>query len=427
MLTPEAVAEKLIQKPVPHILVDSDKKMHGWWAGKRECTGERMLINPYNGCTLRCFFCYANALNWGYFGLFSRDNVVTVFDGYDRAVAKQLDSIDVASCGYLSPITDPFQPLEEHYHLSEKIIGEFVKRNIPVEFITKGKVPDTVFPLIAKQEHSFGQFTVLTPDESLRKRMVFGGSATTEELFASMKRMSSTINEKTGKGVHTVCRVDPIIPYVTSGRDMLRELLDMASEAGASHIIASCMDIPVSIKQKALRFLYRLNPDPDYPFEKLYCETIDGDLHAHISFRKKLFTFMRDEAGARGMTFSLCMEYEKSDPFEVEVTGGKRRTVRCVGLNREFMTSENCEGINIPIYVRNGDSTYLDGKGGARYSFVPASGCGGNCLTCKEPRCGVEELAMGRAVSTRKDFTYSDYRRWSKERALEEQKELKLF
>ena len=54
---------KVIEHPYPHILVDSKKEIHGWFysknSGRRECTSERLLINPYNGCSFNCFFCYA--------------------------------------------------------------------------------------------------------------------------------------------------------------------------------------------------------------------------------------------------------------------------------------------------------------------------------------------------------------------------------
>jgi len=112
---------EVIEEPEKHILIFTKKELHGWWPGKRECTSERMLINPYNGCGIGCFFCYTLAFP-GYFQIFREKGIITVAKDFDRVVAKQLDSIDIASCGYLSPVTDPFQPLNEKYHLSEKII-----------------------------------------------------------------------------------------------------------------------------------------------------------------------------------------------------------------------------------------------------------------------------------------------------------------
>ena len=81
------VRYNVIEAPTPHILVDSRKELHGWWRGKRECTAERLLINPYNGCTINCFCCYAKALP-GYFQLFRQSGVVTVCRDFDRVVAR---------------------------------------------------------------------------------------------------------------------------------------------------------------------------------------------------------------------------------------------------------------------------------------------------------------------------------------------------
>ena len=45
---------EIIEEPFPHILIESKKELHGWYKGKRESTGERMLENPYNGCSVGC-------------------------------------------------------------------------------------------------------------------------------------------------------------------------------------------------------------------------------------------------------------------------------------------------------------------------------------------------------------------------------------
>ena len=111
---------EVMEEPYPHILVSSNKQLHGWWRGKRECTGERMLVNPYNGCSVGCIYCYAKALPAVYFRLFNQQGLVTVFKDFDLVVSEQLDSVSVASCGYLSPVCDPFQQLETRYRLSLK-------------------------------------------------------------------------------------------------------------------------------------------------------------------------------------------------------------------------------------------------------------------------------------------------------------------
>ena len=99
----------------------------------------------------------------------------------------------------------------------------------------------------------------------------------------------------------------------------------------------------------------------------------------------------------------LNPEYEilESDDYELVHTG---RIVPLypltAGLNQKFMSSRNCEGIDIPVHRRKGKR------------FYPASDCAGDCLHCTDPKCGIPDLAMGRPGS-KKDWKLSDYRRWS--------------
>ena len=204
---------KIHKNPIPHIIVDSQKEIHGWWnsandKGKRACTSERFLINPYNGCSWDCFFCYAHAL-WGYFELFRNQKIVTVFRNFDEVIKKQLNELFCASCGYISPITDPFQPINNKYHLTEKIMDVFLNYNLPVEVSTKGVISNEAIKIMSEHpyKHSFGQISILTLDDDLRKKLVLGGAANTFQLIKNIERLADL-------NIHVVCRIDPIIPYI---------------------------------------------------------------------------------------------------------------------------------------------------------------------------------------------------------------------
>ncbi len=374
------MAHEVIAAPTPHILIDSRKQLHGWWKGKRECTSERLLINPYNGCAIDCFCCYAKALP-GYFQLFRQRGVVTVCRDFDQVVSQQLNGICVASCGYLSPVTEPFQPVDQRYRLSEKIIAEFVRRNLPVEFITKCCIPPRAIDLVKQQRHSFGQISILTPREDLRRQLMVGG-ATTKQLFGNLKLLAEA-------GIHAVCRIDPIIPYLTDAAEDLAVLIQRAADSGASHIVASVMDIPRGMAIHIFRHLESLKDGLSMRLKRLYREPIDGSLHADLAYRRAIFSRLREECDRTGLTFALCMEYYLDDG-------------QPVGLNAEYMSSINCEGIDIPVYVRAGKR------------FQPAADCLGACLTCQSPDCGIQDLAMGGTEVIKRDFTLADYRRWSR-------------
>jgi DNA repair photolyase len=370
----------VISSPFPHILVETKKELHGWWRGKRECTSERFLINPYNGCSIGCKFCYSRSFP-GWFQFFKLYNVIVVAKDFDKVIEKQLDSIDIVSCGYLSPVTDPFQPLNEKYRLSEKIIEVFLRRNIPIEFITKAYVPEIVLDMIKEHPHCFGQVSILTFDEKLKRILVPNG-ASIQELFSNIRRMAR-------RNIFSVCRIDPIFPYLTDDKEQLKALVKRASDSGVRHIIASILDIPVSIKGEIFKFIkdnFGQNLYKKYLF--LYQERIDNYLNANIDYRLKIFDFLRTTCDKKGISFALCMEYKLD------------KEGNAVGLNRDFMSSVNCEGIDIPIYKKKENK------------FYPAANCNGNCLNCKEAICGISDLAMGKQGS-KKDWRLKDYKRWS--------------
>jgi len=372
---------EIIEEPQKHVVLPTKKQLHGWWPGKRECTSERMLINPYNGCGIGCFFCYSLAFP-GHFQIFRKENVIIVAKDFDKIVSDQLDSIDVASCGYLSPVTDPFQPVNNVYHLSEKIIKVFVERNLPIEFITKAEIPEGALDLIKVQKHSFGQVSFLAMDEDLRKILAPRG-APNSVLFGNLERMAK-------KAIYTVCRIDPIFPHVTDNKNDFQQLIKRAKDSGAKHIIASVLDIPLKIHREVLdKIKSYFGTGIEFEYRKLYRENIDGYLNAKIDYRKKVFDILRSICENLGLTFALCMEYEL-------IKGVPR------GLNREFTSSRNCEGIDIPIYKRE------------KEKFIPAADCPGNCLNCAEAKCGIRDMAMNKEGS-KKDWRLKDYRRWSKE------------
>ena len=370
----------VIESPYPHILVASKKELHGWWKGKRECTGERLLINPYNGCSVGCIFCYARALPSPYFKLSNDTGIVTVFQEFDRVVSDQLDSIDLAACGYLSPVCDPFQEVERRYALSERIVEQFVGRNLPIEFITKNVAPPQVVTTMRRQEHSFGQFSIVTVHEDLRRELMTGG-ASMDALFESMKACAVA-------GLPVVLRIDPIIPYLTDSRQELAQIVRRGVDAGARHVVASVLDVPTKMSKEMFANFQKFGVGFVYDLKRLYTETLDGYVHAGVEYRKRIFDVIRNLCEARGATFALCMEYEVQEG-------------RPLGLNAEFMSSTNCEGADVPVYRRSGDR------------FEPAARCAGACLVCRDARCGVEDLAMGRGEA-KTDFTLADYRRWSR-------------
>ncbi len=132
--------------------------------------------------------------------------------------------------------------------------------------------------LIKKQEHSFGEVSILTLDEDKRKQLIAGG-ASTDELLRNIDRLANADK-------FAVCRIDPIIPYVTAEEKELEDLVRKVVDAGAGHIIVSCRDIPRALKHKIYVEFEKLFGIPKRVMDRLYTEELGGRFHANIEYRK---------------------------------------------------------------------------------------------------------------------------------------------
>jgi len=311
--------------------------------------------------------CYTKALG-GYFKAFweSRERInhgaIAVFKDFDQVIKKQLSRLLVASCGYASPVTDPFQPLERVYKLTEKTVRVFTELGLPIEFITKmgRNVPDDVYEMIASHphNHSFCQYTIMTPHDDILREISPLAHKYEWQLDAIIKAKEFGVK-------NVVARFDPIFPFATDSREDIERMMKDVKDAGANHVIMSCVDVPKGLQTDFFDLIERITDIK--PFKKLYKndQSIAGDLNASLSYRNDLFTMGRDLATKHGLTFSLCMEFEKYE---------KDGQAWYKGFNDKYMTSVACEGIAIPMYHRDS----LNEK------FRPLSvdtKCDGNCLS----------------------------------------------
>ena len=371
-----------------YVKVVSNKKIHGWYPGKRECTSERVLLNPYLGCEIGCFFCYTLGYP-GKFQIAKKENKIFVYTNFVENLKKQIDRLNFISTCYLSPVSDPLQPAEKIFKITEKTVEFLLSKNIPFNITTKERIPENFIEIMKEHPHCYGQVSILTINEGLRKKLMRKG-AETEELFRNIEKLSKN-------NIFSICRIDPIIPFINDDEKDIEEIIKRGVDNGVRHIISSVMDIHISVKEEIFTEIEkRFGLSKRKKIENLYKEKIGSYLHTEISYRRRIFTILRNLCDKYKITFALCMEFE-------------RRNGKIYGLNREFASSINCEGINIPVYKRNGEK------------FYPSASCDGNCLNCKKPLCGIDELAQGKVKNNNyKGFTYYDYLKWSR-------KEMELF
>ncbi len=382
----------VFKKPVPHIITHTKSVIHGWSGdaqknGRRACTAERFLLNPYRGCTHRCQYpCYTCAFSSfsPYYKLFWEQNIPTVVINFPEVLANELDNPDLkfAAWGYLSPTTDPFQkPLEPHYELTYKIMKIFVERSLGFEFITKNIPGKKVVDLLQDYPYAFAQFTITSNDEDFRK-IFEPGSAPYEKRFEAMREFHEA-------GIPVILRYDPVEPLFNDKEQIIKEVFSRAYEYGARHVI-------FSISDKNFRYwdMYTNNLEKHghgnliEQLKKIYTDKQAGELHTNSNYREKLINKALVIAKEIGLTFALCMEFIKDF-----------NTNRFIDLNQKYKTSNNCEGIDTSLFKKNAEGKWFHIRN-----------CDGNCLygNCSN-FCGIADLKKCKALKL------SDWRKFSKE------------
>jgi hypothetical protein len=233
---------------------------------------------------------------------------------------------------------------------------------LPIEFITKrgGNVPRSVFQAIASHphKHSFCQFTIFTSKDEVTRQITRAADPFDIQVDAIRHARDNGIE-------NVIARFDPIIPTATDNPKDLAYMMETVKNAGATHVIMSCLDIPSSKKKSFYEFLSKIgNMDQIKQLYEGNDQMVGRDLNARIDYRRRLFGTARDLATAIGLTFSLCME------FNVTTKNG---CTEFHGLNDEFMTSRACEKVEIPIYYREDLETTFK-------PFSIGTTCNGNCL-----------------------------------------------
>lgn len=372
-------------EPYPHTRIDKAKPLQGWYKALHEpkgvrprpCFTEAVLTEPYGGwCAVGCSFCYVNSGFRGYRG----SGLITVPLEYGTQIANQLAKMRRGAAGYFSSFTDPFTPLEDYYHNTEKAAEEFVKVGLPIFFLSRLRYPDWAIDLMRENPHSYAQKSLNTPDPEDWRRLS-PGALPLEDHFDDIARLKR-------KGVYVSIQCNPILPGVTSNEQVV-ELFKKLAKAGADHVIVKFVEAgyswaPAMVERTVKRFGKR-----GEEFAGLFTENIGGQRTIQEEYRLKAHKLYSSYARKFGLTYATCYEYryEKNEDGSIKDKTG-------VSIGREFTTASQCHGQAVPVYARDSEEDRFE-----PLDECPPSGC----LYCAaenngEPRCGDELAGEAKAV-----------------------------
>jgi DNA repair photolyase len=160
-------------------------------------------VNPYIGCAHGCTYCYARFIKrftkhqepWGEF-VDVKINAPTLLQ---REIRKKKPGRV-----WISGLCDPYQPLEEEYHLTRRCLEILLKRGWPVTIQTKSTLILRDLDLLKNHKNVEVTLTVTTADEEIRR--IF------EPKAPPIKERIETLERLHSAGVKTCVMIAPLLP-----------------------------------------------------------------------------------------------------------------------------------------------------------------------------------------------------------------------
>ena len=170
-------------------------------------------VNTYVGCAHGCQYCYASFMKrftghtepWGSFVDVKYWKPIVHKEKYQ---GKEL---------FIGSVTDPYQPLEQTFCRTRKLLEEVQGSGCKISISTKSDLILRDIDLIRSFKDARVSWSINTLDEAFRKDM--DHAATIEKRFASMEAFHKA-------GIRTTCFISPIFPEITDVKAIIERAKD---------------------------------------------------------------------------------------------------------------------------------------------------------------------------------------------------------
>ena len=214
-------------------------------------------MNPYAGCEHGCIYCYARNVHeyWGYSAGLDFERKIIVKTNAPALLRKFLMQ-PRWNCTpiMLSGNTDCYQPAEQKYRLTRKMLEVCNEFNQPVGILTKNawvlKDKDLLQEMARKNLVSV-MLSVTSFDEELRRVM--------EPRTTTASQKLRVMNELSKAGVRTGVMMGPMIPGLNEHE--MQRIMKAAAENGATFTAYTFIRLNGSIKLLFHDWLYKNFPN----------------------------------------------------------------------------------------------------------------------------------------------------------------------
>lgn len=260
-----------------------------------------LRLDPYKGCMHKCLYCYTK--------YFPNTQSIRIIANYPKLLSKFFSKFLKKNLKLppfrLSTLTDPFQPIEERFKLSYRILNLCLNNKIHVIISTKSnlliKEPWlSIIKKLTERKLTIVQFTITS----------FGKIAKYLEPKApSPEERLKAIEVLSDENIPVALRLQPIIPYVNDSIEFLEEYVKTARAYNVKLIITEAYRF---LSWSELKIFNKILNNVN--FKKL----INRELWEYypnsylkrpkIMWRRKVYSTLRDLCLKNKIGFSVCRD-----------------------------------------------------------------------------------------------------------------------
>lgn len=252
--------------------------------------GSDYVINPYVGCPHRCIYCYAEFMKrfsnhdepWGTF------TDVKIRSTSSRPLDLQGKNV------FLSSVTDCYNPLEEKYGLTRKLLLQLRHSGASVTILTKSALVLRDLDVFKQMPDISVGFSMNTTDEKLRRETEPCAAGVLDRLYAL-----KTLHEN---GIRTWVHVSPIFPYLSDWKTLLEAAAGFTDSFSFENLKLRSSALP-----RVLLYITRRHPQLREIYEQIFRQ---NDMTYWRALRKEILAFCNERKIAAAVHFSEKIPHE---------------------------------------------------------------------------------------------------------------------
>ena len=233
--------------------------------------GYDYVINPYVGCPHRCVYCYAEFIKrftnhtepWGTF------TDVKVRSTAVRPVDLQGTNV------FLSSVTDCYNPLEEIYGITRKVLQQLRSSGAKITILTKSALVTRDIDIFKTLPDITVGFSMNTEQDDFRKEIEPFASSVLERLEAL-----KTLHEN---GIKTWVHVAPLFPGITDWKALLETTMPYVNRFSFENL-----KLRADALSRVLWYLSQKYPELESLYQQIYQE---HDMTYWRALRKEILSF----------------------------------------------------------------------------------------------------------------------------------------